>query len=230
MGCCEQPGKNDLVNNLFLSLPIRKLTVSDFFKEYPKEILSENDFQEIINKYLLPNTSDDTLVFNYWFDFYHDINFKERCTYVKFALSCLCKEETEEEMRMIATMLIDYNKILIKESDPNSIEISKNELMKIVSRYVLLVTYFIITNFKYMWYDSEKFEQEAQLDWDKYEIDSFVRDTYFSTFIQERRVVDVNKFLGLNLTKLKNDCAIREQLREYTSKKRILNITDNISN
>lgn len=219
MGCCEQPGKDNVVNSLFFSLPIRKMTVSEFLKEYPQEILSENDFQEIINKYLLPNNTDDNLFFNYWFDFYHDIGFKERYTYMKFALCCFCKEDPEEEKRIVASMLIEYNKSLTKECDPNSTEISKNELMKIVGRYVLLVTYFLIENFKYMWYDSEKFEQEAQLDWDKYEIDNFVKDTYFSTFIQERRVVDVNKFITANFGKLKNDSEIRDQLREYTRKK-----------
>ena len=86
MGCCEQKSQEQTIDTIFHSFPIRKLTIEEFLHHFDKDegqiYLSENQFQEIVNTYLLTKNEDSVILNDYWFEFYNDFKYSEKLFYV----------------------------------------------------------------------------------------------------------------------------------------------------
>lgn len=234
MGCCEQKSKNQAMESIFNQLPIRKITIEEFIKNFNQEdqsYISENKYQELINKYLLTKTDDSVILNDYWFEFYNDLKYEEKSFYIQFCLSLLCaydKKEgsIEKDVELLKKMLYNYSitntKISVSEKENNKeFYFSRREMVKIAMKYVDLITIKTISHFKYFWYDSEQFETEKKKEWNEYTIDNFVLKYFFENLEEnpeKKQFIEVDEFFKENLYKLRNVMQIREDFATYTKK------------
>ena len=236
MGCCEQKSQEQTIDTIFHSFPIRKLTIEEFLHHFDKDegqiYLSENQFQEIVNTYLLTKNEDSVILNDYWFEFYNDFKYSEKLFYVKFCLSLFCcydikANSIDKDVEMLKQILNNYkminNSIAVseKEGSCNIMYFSKSELIKLICKYVELISSLTIHHFKYFWYDSELFEREKLIEWNSNFVENFVRKKFFESMedtLDKKNYLDIDEFLNENLYKLRNDNEIRKDFSEFSLK------------
>lgn len=234
MGCCEQKTQEQTIDTIFNSFPIRKLTIEEFLHNFDKDdeqiFLSENKFQEIVNTYLLTKNEDSIILNDYWFEFYNDFKSSEKLFYVEFCLSLFCcydikANSIDKDVEMLKQILNNYkminSSIALSEKDNNCnvVYFSKNELIKLICKYVELISSLTIHHFKYFWYDSERFEKEKYVEWNPNFVESFVLKTFFDGMedtLDKKNYLDVDEFLKENLYKLRNDKELRKEFSEFS--------------
>lgn len=239
MGCCEQKSQEQAFQNIFKSLKIRDTSLNKFLSDVKssqtndENFITENQFQEIINTYLLTSKVDTNTLNEFWFEFYTNIPYKDKYVTILLCLGLLSKGGSEKEE-------IEFYKDLFSNNNMNDTDYmqpqssfgfdkentnafnfySKNELVNYMSRYIELITYKAVSHFKYFSYDSDQFEKKKLHEWNPLLLEMFVNKYLFEVFeeaLDKRQLIPLDDFFKENLEKLKDDDKIRKEYAEFST-------------
>jgi hypothetical protein len=221
-----------LVDELFLSLPIRKLSIDKFneiaqIQKGNQIRISNTAFQKICNKtcYVEENR---LMLHSYWGKVFNKIN-KGRSSYILvFILYLLCKKE---ELKENVDRYLDFFDSNSESSNTNTeteelysspnkkhIKMVGMELREVMYSYFYSISYLTIEDFVELSNQKEKFKEFLTEGWNPIKIWRFTTNKFFEDKNNLTKQLDLKRFLAKNIDFLKNDCQIRKEIMDFSYK------------
>ena len=238
MGICychnDQSSHEILVDEIFLSLPIRNKSIDEVLSEFFRETIpiTETSFQIICNKLCINNEWKKNLS-DYWVRVFKNTT-KKKSTILVFTLSLLSKKDSTKSnvdkfielfsnfydgsSATTETEDVNFSDSICNLKNKKKIKIVENELRDILYGYFYAISYLTIDNFAEISRSKDNFKDYLNSLWTPGKIFQYTTKKFFGKSKNLFDRIDIRRFLLKNIDFLSNDSLIRKEIANFEYK------------